>query len=60
MSPDSVQQAARLGIKLVVFTQKAWEEQREIFEGYGQASMRLFAAEVLPVVHDWSEASSAA
>ena len=40
MSPDSVQQAARLGIKMVVFTQKAWEEQREIFEGYGREFRR--------------------
>ena len=33
MSPDSVTQAARLGVKMVVFSQKAWEDQRDIFDG---------------------------
>ena len=32
MSPDSVKQAARLGARMVIFSQKAWEEQKTIFD----------------------------
>ena len=34
MSPDSVKQAARLGARMVIFSQKAWEEQKTIFDEY--------------------------
>lgn len=34
MSPDSVDSAADLGARLVVFSQKPWAEQAEVYRGY--------------------------
>lgn len=34
MSPDSLQQAARLGVRMVIFSQQPWEEQRPAFDTY--------------------------
>lgn len=48
MSPDSVAQAARLGAKMVVFSQRAWEEQKEVFEGYRRAYVEHHGAEAPP------------
>ena len=36
MSPDSVDAAADLGVRLVVFSQKPWAEQGEIYHGYAE------------------------
>lgn len=36
MSPDSVDAAADLGVRLVVFSQKPWDEQAAVYDGYRQ------------------------
>lgn len=50
MSPDSVEQAARLGVKMVIFTQKAWPEQEAIFEGYRSTFREVHNSEPPPPV----------
>ena len=48
MSPDSVKQAARIGAKMVIFSQKPWDEQAAIFDGYRADFERHHGTEAPP------------
>jgi alkanesulfonate monooxygenase SsuD/methylene tetrahydromethanopterin reductase-like flavin-dependent oxidoreductase (luciferase family) len=50
MSPDSVDAAADLGAHLVVFSQKSWDEQAEIYRGYQQRFRARHRREAPPLL----------
>jgi alkanesulfonate monooxygenase SsuD/methylene tetrahydromethanopterin reductase-like flavin-dependent oxidoreductase (luciferase family) len=50
MSPDSVDAAADLGARLVVFSQKSWDEQAQIYEGYKQRFRAAHGREPHPLL----------
>jgi alkanesulfonate monooxygenase SsuD/methylene tetrahydromethanopterin reductase-like flavin-dependent oxidoreductase (luciferase family) len=50
MSPDSVDAAADLGVRLVVFSQKSWDEQAQIYEGYKERFAGAHGREAPPLL----------
>lgn len=50
MSPDSVLSAADLGARLVVFSQKPWEEQVEVYATYAERYREVHGAEPAPMI----------